>query len=323
MKRLIPLLIVALAATAFYRRDRWLPQAPGQANYLGYIEGETVLIAPPLAGRLAVRAVAPGGTVRKGDPLFSLDTTAAKAEVERNEAAVAAAKARLANLLTGKRDPELEVIRAQRREAEAAFEMARKELKRATMLTGSGVAAAQRLDQAQATVAQLEARIAQFGAAEQSARMAARDAEIAAARAAIGEAKAGLAIARQKLVDLAPVAPVAGTVDETFYDAGEWVGAGQPVVALLAPDDITLLFFVTEGALATTRPGTRVRFHCDGCGEAKQATITHVAAEPEFTPPVIYSQTARAKLVFRVEARPDGFDPLLRPGLPVEVEPLP
>ena len=42
--------------------------------------------------------------------------------------------------------------------------------------------------------------------------------------------------------------------------------------------------------------------------------------EAEFTPPVIYSLDQRAKLVFRVEAKPDaGHAPLLRPGLPVNV----
>ena len=61
---------------------------------------------------------------------------------------------------------------------------------------------------------------------------------------------------------------------------------------------------------------------CDGCGGAMIAHITHVATQPEFTPPVIYSQAARAKLVFRAEARPDAPDPKLRPGLPIEVEPI-
>ena len=37
---------------------------------------------------------------------------------------------------------------------------------------------------------------------------------------------------------------------------------------------------------------------------------------PEYTPPVIYSQGARAKLVYLVEAKPDDIDSALRPGLP-------
>ena len=52
------------------------------------------------------------------------------------------------------------------------------------------------------------------------------------------------------------------------------------------------------------------------------ATITYVAAEPQFTPPVIYSLEERAKLVFLAEARPDRPE-AIRPGLPVDVEARP
>ena len=58
-------------------------------------------------------------------------------------------------------------------------------------------------------------------------------------------------------------------------------------------------------------------------GDGGTATITHGAATPEYTPPVIYSASARAKLVFQVEARPVTPDAHLQPGLPVEFEPLP
>jgi HlyD family secretion protein len=50
------------------------------------------------------------------------------------------------------------------------------------------------------------------------------------------------------------------------------------------------------------------------------AAVSYVSNEPEYTPPVIYSNDTRAKLVFMVEARPAGEDaPKLRPGQPVAV----
>jgi HlyD family secretion protein len=323
MKKLIPVLIVAVAAVAFYFKGNWLPQAPGQANYLGYVEGETVMIAAPQAGRISTRPVNRGDKIKKGDTVFSLDTSIAEAEVTRTDAAVHIAQAQLDNLLTGKREPELEQIRAQRREAEAGLALAKAELLRALSLTTSGTGSRTSLDQAQASVVQYEARIAQFNASEAAARLPARDAEIDAARSKVNEADANAAQAKTKLADLSPVSPIDATVENTFFDMGEWVSAGQPVVSLLAPGAITLRFFVPEQALTKAQPGSAIHFSCDGCGEAKTATITHVQSTPEFTPPVIYSQGARAKLVYLVEARPEAFDPLLRPGLPIEVEPLP
>ena len=52
--------------------------------------------------------------------------------------------------------------------------------------------------------------------------------------------------------------------------------------------------------------GRAVSFTCDGCPAELKARIIYVSPRAEFTPPVIYSQTARTKLVFLVEARPDG-----------------
>jgi HlyD family secretion protein len=321
MKKLISILIIALAAAAFYFKDRWLPQAPGQANYLGYVEGETVMIAAPQAGRIAKRPATKGAAIRKGDPVFSLDTIVATAEQARADAAVQTAQAQLDNLLTGKREPELELIRAQRHEAEAGLALAKSDLVRALSLTTSGTSSRITLEQAQAAVSQFQARVAQFNASEVAGKLAARDAEIDAARSKVKEAEASAAQARAKLADLAPLSPLDATVEDTFFDVGEWVSAGQPIVSLLAPEAITLRFFVPEQALAKAQPGTGVHFTCDGCGTVKAATITHVETTPEFTPPVIYSQGVRAKLVYLVEARPDAVDPLLRPGLPIEVEP--
>lgn len=324
MKKLAPAVIILLiAAAAFYFRDLWLPAPAGQANYLGYVEGETVMIAAPQAGRIITRPAIKGAAIKKGGTVFSLDPGVAAAERARAEAAVFTAQAQLDNVLTGKRDPELDQIRAQRREAEASLALAKAELLRTLSLTTTGTGSRMSLDQAQAAVSQYEARVAQFEAAERAGKLAGRGAEIEAARSKVKEAEANAEQARAKLVELSPASPIDAIVENTFFEVGEWVAAGQPVVSLLPPSAVTLRYFVPEAALAKAQPGTLIHFTCDGCGPEKTATITHVEASPEFTPPVIYSQSARAKLVFLVEARPDIIDPLLRPGLPVEVEPTP
>lgn len=324
MKRLIlPLLIVAVAVTAFLFRDRWLPQPPGQFNYLGYVEGETTLVGAPQAGRLVSVEAVKGQQVKEGAVLFSLDPAQAKAEVARAEAAVTTARATRDNLLTGKRPEELAMIRAQIAQAQASLGLAQKELTRASTLASSGTAAQSRLDQAQEQVNLYEQRLVELKASEQVASLPARSPEIDAATSRVSEAEAQLAQAKEKLSDLSPVAPADAQVEDVFFKTGEWVASGQAVVSLLKPSDVTLRFFVPETVLAKAQPGTPVRFRCDACAGVKTAVISHVASEPEYTPPVIYSETARAKLVYLVEAKPDATDVQLRPGLPIEVEPLP
>jgi HlyD family secretion protein len=47
--------------------------------------------------------------------------------------------------------------------------------------------------------------------------------------------------------------------------------------------------------------------------------VSYIAAAPEYTPPIIYSESRSDDLVYRVEARFDKAS-LLAPGLPVHVE---
>src|SRR6516225_1601463 len=64
---------------------------PERPRYLGYVEGETSLIAPPVAGRLLERPVNRGDQIKKGQLLFVIDPVVAKAEVARSEGALAEA----------------------------------------------------------------------------------------------------------------------------------------------------------------------------------------------------------------------------------------
>jgi HlyD family secretion protein len=103
---------------------------------------------------------------------------------------------------------------------------------------------------------------------------------------------------------------------------GEWVPAGTPVVSLLPPFRIKLRFFVPQEDVAHAKPGELISFTCDGCPPDLKASIIYVSPRAEFTPPVIYSQTARSKLVFLIEARPEESQAKLSPGLPVTVAPF-
>jgi HlyD family secretion protein len=330
-RRAIFVAIAALIATLLVTRAYWqqpvldfVGLGPNGERYLGYVEGETSLIAPPVAGQLLERPVDRGGRVKKGDRLFVIDPIVARAEVARAAAALAEAKARHENLLTGKRPEEQDIIRAQRREIEASLAMAETELKRQGELLPRGFTTRQAYDQAESQVFQLRARLASLAAQERAGDLAARQAEIDAAAALIEQNKANLAQAKKRLADLMPAAPEDALVENTFFNIGEWVPAGTPVVSLLPASRVKLRFFVPEEDISKARIGRPVSFTCDGCPPDLKATIIYVSPRAEFTPPVIYSQSARTKLVFMIEARPESVPAqvALAPGLPVSVAPF-
>jgi HlyD family secretion protein len=292
----------------------WLRPDPNDTPVLsGYIEGDQLYLSSPVAGTVAQVYAQEGRRVAVGEPLFAMDPvtaaagqTEAEARVGQAEAEIAASAARAAQ------------ARAQIAAARAAEDAARKDLVRFTALQRQNPAAMaqQQIDQARAALA---TAAAQRTAAERAAQ--AQATETAAARAQAAQARAAVIARRQKLGELSQSAPVAGRVEEVFYQSGEWAAANQPIVSLLADDQVKLRFFAPETAVQAYAPGKVVHFTCDSCKGRIAARITYVSPRPEFTPPVIYSRKTRDKLVFMVEARPDGAAGL-SPGVPVDVEPL-
>jgi len=149
--------------------------------------------------------------------------------------------------------------------------------------------------------------------------LGARSDEIAAAKAQVDQDQATLDQAKKRLDDLMPGAPEGGLIENTFFNTGEWVPAGAPVVSLLPPFRVKLRFFVPQDDVALLQMGQTVSFTCDSCPPDLKARIIYISPRTEFTPPVIYSQTARTKLVFLVEARPEPTETRLSPGLPITV----
>ncbi|MCB1509883.1 MAG: efflux RND transporter periplasmic adaptor subunit [Hyphomicrobiaceae bacterium] len=138
------------------------------------------------------------------------------------------------------------------------------------------------------------------------------------AEAALRTAEARINSARTHLKRRRVASPIAGFVQEVYYRVGEIVPSGRPVVSLLPPSRIRIRFFVPQSELPTLKMGQTVAIRCDGCPPGLIAHISFISTEAEYTPPVIYGPKERARLVFRVEARPDRPE-LVRVGQPVSI----
>jgi HlyD family secretion protein len=289
-------------------------------GYTGYAEADYVRVAAPFGGRLEALAVERGAQVAAGERLFVLEHDSEAAARREAEARLHAAEARLANLLKGRRAPELDAIRAQLAQAEAALKLAAAQLARTEQLVQARFLAPERLDEARAEHGRAAARVAELEAQLATAQLAAREDEIRSAAHEVAAARAALAQAEWRLAQKTVAAPVAGLVQDLFYVAGEWVGAGAPVVSLLPPKNVKVRFYVPEPALGALRLGQEVLVRCDGCPEPVRAKVSFISPRAEYTPPVIFSREERAKLVYLVEARPAPEDAAkLHPGQPVEV----
>jgi HlyD family secretion protein len=142
------------------------------------------------------------------------------------------------------------------------------------------------------------------------------------AEALLREAQARARAARTRLERRKLTSPVAGAVQRIYYRPGEVVPAGRAAISILPPGNIKVRFFVPQALLPNMALDDRVTVRCDGCGEAVNARVSFIAQSAEFTPPVIYSQEERQKLVYLIEARPEAAAKL-RVGQPVSVQFVP
>jgi HlyD family secretion protein len=246
----------------------------------GYGEADYTYIASQESGVIAEIFVREGDVVEAGAPVFRLE--GARLDYPLQSA-------------SAQRAAQAQAVEA----ARANAELARVNFQRSAGLLREGFVAQARYDADRAALDAANARLE-----EARRRLAASGAEIG--------------LWRERRADLDGAAPSAGTIERIYHRTGEVVAAGQPVAALLSPANMKVRFFAPQAMLPRISVGERVLVNCDGCAEPIGATVSFVAQEPQFTPPVIYSLDQRDKLVFLVEARLETPG-RIRPGMPVDV----
>jgi HlyD family secretion protein len=269
------------------------------ATLSGYVEAELIYLAPQDAGVVKTLKVREGDRVASGDIVFTLDPTRLSIAAEQAAAAAQSAEARAS---------EQGAMAQQIAEAEAALRLAEQNYRRSKSLLADDAVSREQYDAHASAYASANARL-ERARAERSAMQREWDSMTAASK-----------LAEKRLADLETAAPTAGSIERIYRRPGEIVAPGDPVVALLPPENLKLRFFAPETMLAKMQIGATVSFTCDACAAGRTAKISFVATEPQFTPPVIYSLDEREKLVFLVEARPE-YPSGLRTGLPVTIEP--
>ncbi len=292
----------------------------GPTGYQGYLEGDFVYVAAPLAGQLEKLAVQKGARVAAGAPLFTLEQSAEVSTLREAAERLRQSQARLADLGKGQRPSELAALEARLAQARTAADLSARELERATRLHETTVLSDDDFDHARLNheantkvVAETEAQLA-------TARLGGRSDVIAAAQADVAAAQAALDRAGWSVAQKSQSAPRAALVYDTLYREGEFVPAATPVVSLLPPENIKVRFFVPEAEFGDLKAGDPVKVSLTG-RPTFEARISYLSPQPEYTPPVLYNRENRAKLVFMVEALPVDAAAArdLHPGQPVDV----
>ena len=289
-------------------------------GFEGYVEGKYVYVASPQGGRLDELSVNRGDVVDISHPLFTLDREPEAAALQQAEETLRADEARLSDIQTGKRPPEIDVIRAQLAQALSERQKSIDLLKSYEKQFAAGGISETDLIIARAAVQSNGAIVRQYQSDLDVAELPGREQQLKAQANVIAADRAAVQQARWKLQQKQIASPRNGLVFDTLYRPGEWVSAGSPIVQLLPPENVEVRFFAPETTVGSLKLGQNVSVHCDGCSSDVSAAITFISNQVEYTPPVIYSNENRSKLVFMVIAKPSvDKAPVLHPGQPLEV----
>ncbi|NMM10036.1 MAG: HlyD family efflux transporter periplasmic adaptor subunit [Polaromonas sp.] len=299
-------------------------QPKAEPGWSGYVEGDYVYVSSSLGGTLLQLNVRTGDQARQDLPLFALEAENEQAARLEAGARLARANAQLANADKGKRRDEIAVIEAQMSQAREQARLNAAALAREEQLVKQGFVSAAHRDELRAAQAQSAAHLDELAAQLRVGQLPARVDERTAAVADTEAARQSLRQSAWREAQKSRTAPASGLVTDTFFRVGESVQPGQPVLALLPPGNVKARFFVPEGVVGHLQIGAAVHIICDGCAAPIPARISFISNRAEYTPPVIYSNTQRAKLVFMVEARPSSVSDgaRLKPGQPVDVVPV-
>lgn len=309
------LLLVGLAALSGCQ-----PETPDN-QLTGYIEVDYVYISASQPGRIEQLAFKQGDQVNAGDRMLVLESGAQSIGVAQAEAALAQAQANADNLLTGLRGEELKALEAQLNETQAALKLAVVQQERWASLVKIGATTQANKDQVDAETEVAAARVKTIESQIAAAKLPARPQQIMAANAVVNTAKETVNAAKWQLQQRQVFSPITGKVEQRMFREGEFIGAGVPVYAVLPNQGLKVKFFIAENKLSSVEMGQDVNVVLPGRNPTDSmvtAKVTYIAESAEFTPPIIYSNESREKLVFMVEAT-FSTEVALRPGQPIDV----
>jgi membrane fusion protein (multidrug efflux system) len=336
------LALLGAAGLAYQYNAVWAYQ---ESTDNAYVRADITPVAAKIEGYVAKLLVEDNQRVKAGDVLMVIEPADLQAKVAKAEAEVANAEANLQTLIAARRSAGAELgaqsgvigqASANVAAAQATAARAAADERRFSELAARGWTTKSRLDQARAEALAARAAVvaaqasvsAQRGNAGALAAGTARaEAAIAAGRAQVRAAQAGLSTAKLDLTRTVVRAPVDGVVGNRAVRPGQFVRAGQQLLAVVPMQQAYVVANFKETQLEKMKVGQKVVLHMDAYPSLKlegRVESLAPAAGAQFALIPTDSATGNfTKIVQRVPVKiavdKNGLAAqLMRPGLSVE-----
>lgn len=275
-------LTAGAAGAAYWWMHRPPPLPSGIAYGNGRLEADPIDIATKFAGRILELRADEGDMVRAGQVLATMDTRDLDQSLKKAEAQVALAQ---------KAIKEAEANAVQLR---TQVVLAEQEIERTSALVKKSWATKELLDQRQQQLdgarAAERAGIARLDQAQHSLDAATHD----------------VALYKVNIDDNTLVAPRDGRIEYRVANVGEVLPAGGKVFTMLDINYVYMDIYLPTLTAGRITLGDDARIVLDAYPDNPiPAKVTFLAAQAQFTPKMVETQTERDKLMFRVRVRID------------------
>jgi len=279
---LLALVALAGAGGAYWWLHRVPPLPAGIAYGNGRLEADPIDIATKFAGRILALRVDEGDKVTAGQVVAVMDTRDLEASLKKAQAQVEQARKAIAEANANVAQNHTQVVLAQQ------------QMERAQTLLKNGWITRELFDQRQQ---QLQ------GA--QAAELAAQ-ARVRAAESVLNAAEHEVELYKVNIADNALVAPRDGRIEYRIANIGEVLPAGGKVFTMLDVGYVYMDIYLPTTTAGRVRIGNDARIVLDAYPDRPiPAKVTFIAAQAQFTPKMVETQTERDKLMFRVRVRID------------------
>ena len=311
------ILLIVLVGAAAYKL--YAPEEKG-ITATGTIEVTKADITPKVSGYIRGLSFDVGYTMKQGQVALKIDRPDLKAQLLRDEAALAKAQAQLNELENGSRNQELIEAEAAVQSAQAVYDKAQKDYDRYAALYDNGAVSAQQLDTVK-SANDVAYRSLQTAQAKLSLAQEGNRAEtIEAQRMEVERNVAILEASRTEEADTIVYCPADGIILTKNFEDGEYVSAGSPIATLGEMDDCWVKVYIASDQLGLIKVGQAVDVRVDSFPDKIfKGKIKEISQNAEYTPRQSITKRERANMVFAVKVKLDNSEGIFKPGMPADV----
>ena len=224
----------------------------------------TVMMQATVEGPISFCPWREGDRVEQvGQKLIEIDRPLYRQQVVAAEAALAVARAKLADLKAGARPEEIAQAKETVRQLEDCTSFTKADLGRIGLLVKSGSLPAELAEKARVSYVKCQTQL--VAAKQQLAMLEAgpTKTEIAVAQATVDEAAAKRALAQAKLDECVLKAPFAGVITQVFVRPGDLATPRAPLLKMMDPSSLVVRAGLPETCAADIRKGTEAVVRLD------------------------------------------------------------